>query len=374
VGKRLVVSALVAAVAAAGCGGDDEPGKKEVVSCYAEPEQAVLLRALPVADIEVTEEAVRATAERICARQIGGLQAHADGTEILLGSRERPGMAELLEALVPRRLALYDWEPNVYGNPEKPLGSLFEAATRASQQTPRDEPEDIPSDQENDTTGDKYYVFGGSVRGQRRLFRPGAAVVGDRAARSLQRDYFTSCSEIAADVRAAQPGLDPKRAGRPAADTQCPAALGVGKVEKGTTVVKVPRGITLLTDEDDRGYWVVEDDAELTGSEIRRPEQQFDPVTNEPTVIFQLSADGREAFARTTKRVVERGPRARFTIVLDNRVMSVASIDPVAYPEGLDGSTGIQLNGIGSLDETQELARDLDVGALPLDVQVVRGP
>jgi hypothetical protein len=322
----------------------------------------------------VTEEAVRATAERICAREIRGVQAHADETEILLGSRERPGMAELLEAVAPRRLALYDWEPNVYGNPDKPIASLFAAATRASQQNPRDEPEDVPSDEENDTAGDKYYVFGGEVRGQRRLIRPGAAVVGDRAAQSLQRDYFTSCSEIAADIRAGQSGLDPKRAGRPAPDTECPAALGAGKVENGTTVVKVPRGITLLTDEDDRGYWVVEDDAELTGGEVRRPEQQLDPVTNEPTLVFQLSADGREAFQRTTKRIVERGPRARFTIAFDNRVMSVASIDPVANPEGLDGGTGIQLNGIGTLEETQELAHVLDVGQLPLDLQVVRGP
>jgi SecD/SecF fusion protein len=374
VSKRLLVGALVAAVAAVGCGGDDEPGKKEVVSCYAEPEQSVLLRALPVADIEVTEEAVRATAERVCAREISGVQAHADGTEILLGSRDRPGMAELLAAVAPRRLAFYDWEPNVYGSPDKPIGSLYEAVTRASELTPRDEPEDVPSDLENDSAGDKYYLFAN----RQRLIRPGAAVVGERAAQSLRRDYFTSCGEIAADVRAAQPGLDPSTTGKPGPETQCPAALGAGKVEKGTTVVKVPRGIVVLAAEGGRGYWVVEDDAEITGAEIRKPEQQLDPVTNEPVVTFDLGADGREAFARVTKRVAERGTREdsfqRFAIALDGEVLSLASINHVANPEGIDGSNGAQINGVGTLDQTQELARDLDAGALPLDVQVLRGP
>jgi hypothetical protein len=378
VSKRLLVSALVAAVAAVGCGNDDKPGKEEVVSCYAEPEQAVLLRALPVADIEVTEEAVRATAERICAREIRGVQAHADGIEILVGSRERTGMAELLASVAPRRLAVYDWEPNVHGNPDKPIGSLYEAVTRASELTPRAEPEDVPSDEENDTAGDKYYVFGGEVRGERRLIRPGAAVVGDKAAQSLRREYFTTCSEIAADVRAGQSDLDPKRAGKPAPETQCPAALGVAKVEKGTTVVKVPRGIAVVTSENDRGYWVVEDDADLTGGEIKNPQQQLDPITNEPIVTFEFNADGREALARMTLRIVERGARQdsfqRFAIVLDDEIVSLASIDHAANPEGLDGSTGAQMNGVGSLAETQELARALDVGPLPLDLQVVRGP
>jgi hypothetical protein len=380
VSKRLLVCALVAAMAAAGCGGDESGGKEEVVSCYAEPEQSVLLRALPVADIEVTEEAVRATAERICARQISGVQAHADGTEIQLGSRERPPMAELLAAAAPGRVAFYDWEANVYGSPDKPVASMYDAASRAAELTPREEPEevDFPSDAENDVEGDKYFLFGGEVRGERRLIRPGAAVVGDRAAAALRRDYFTSCAEIAADVRSAQAGLDPKRTGRPAPDTQCPGALGVGKVEKGSTVVKVPRGIAVLADEEARGWWVVEDDAEITGSEIRNPEQQLDPLTNEPIVTFEFNADGREAFARMTLRIVARAVRAdraqRFAIVLDDRVMSLAQIDHVANPQGLDGSAGAALTGVGDLDESKQLARTLDVGPLPLDLQVVRGP
>jgi preprotein translocase subunit SecD len=201
--------------------------------------------------------------------------------------------------------------------------------------------------------------------------------VGDRAAAALRRDYFTTCAEIAADVRAAHTGLDRGRAGRPAAGSECSGALGAGRVEKGTSVVKVPRGIAVIAAEDG-GWWVVEDDAELAGGEIKNPEQQLDPLTNEPIVTFGFNADGREAFARMTLRIVERGVRAdspqRFAIVLDDRVMSLAQVDHVANPEGLDGSAGAALTGVGNLHQSQQLARTLDVGPLPLDLQVVEAP
>src|SRR3712207_7038118 len=46
----------------------------------------------------------------------------------------------------------------------------------------------------------------------------------------------------------------------------------------------------------------------------------------------------------------------RFMITLDGQAVSTATIDFIRNPEGIDGETGAQINGIGSIEETQDLA------------------
>src|ERR671920_2344023 len=80
------------------------------------------------------------------------------------------------------QLQFYDWEPNVYGDTGQPVISLFQAVQNASKQKPRAEKDDVPPggaskeieqrfggdekkieqyyDGQNDTGGDKYYLFG----------------------------------------------------------------------------------------------------------------------------------------------------------------------------------------------------------------------
>ena len=43
-----------------------------------------------------------------------------------------------------------------------------------------------------------------------------------------------------------------------------------------------------------RFYYVLEDDSELSGSDIKNPEQNFDPNTNEPIVTFEFTDNGRK--------------------------------------------------------------------------------
>jgi SecD/SecF fusion protein len=158
--------------------------------------------------------------------------------------------------------------------------------------------------------------------------------------------------------------------------------------------VKVPRGIVLLKAEAagagspasaSLGYWVIEDDAELSGADIVNPKQQFDPQTNEPIVTFEFTDAGRAAFARATKREAVRGAQLlappgtpvdqrfqRFAIALDNQIVSLATISFVDNPEGIDGSTGAQVAGVGSLRDTQTLAESLRIGALPVELRLER--
>src|SRR5205085_1606121 len=48
-----------------------------------------------------------------------------------------------------------------------------------------------------------------------------------------------------------------------------------------------------------------------------------------------------------------------------------AYIDFIENPEGIDGRTGAQINGIGSLQETQDLAQNLRIGALPVKLRLI---
>ena len=100
-------------------------------------------------------------------------------------------------------------------------------------------------------------------------------------------------------------------------------------------------------------FFVIEDDSELSGRDIENPEQTFDPNTNAPVVTMEFTDEGREAFARVTKRLADRGARIilppgsdreqafqRFAITLDNKIVSLATIDFVQNPEGIDGRNG----------------------------------
>ncbi len=158
-------------------------------------------------------------------------------------------------------------------------------------------------------------------------------------------------------------------------------------------MIKVPQGIVIVEDEESTQptgpespefYYVLEDDSELSGSDIKNPEQNTDPNTQEPIVTMDFTDDGRRRFANVTKRIAERGSEQikptgadpaetfqRFAITLDNQIVSLATIDYLENPEGIDGRTGAQINGIGSLEDTQDLAESLRIGALPINLKLI---
>ncbi len=99
---------------------------------------------------------------------------------------------------------------------------------------------------------------------------------------------------------------------------------------------------------------------------------------------MDFTDQGREAFAAVTQRIAQRGaeqirppgapPEAtfqRFAITLDNEIVSLATIDYVENPEGIDGRTGAQITDIGTLQETQDLAESLRIGALPIQLELI---
>ncbi|GAC1318815.1 MAG: hypothetical protein NVSMB25_08700 [Thermoleophilaceae bacterium] len=324
------------------------------------------------------------------------------------------------------QLQFYDWEKSVIGDPNQPIFGLFPAAQLAAKQHDTPEPTDVPAggptkdvvqrfggnqaqiqqyyDQKNDTSGNKYYLFGPGTGAARQIIRPGQLSPSGTSSGSSQANdataFYESCQEIQKDFEGsgATRGQRHSSSGAPAKDSQCSAELqklateGIGP-PAGSTVVLVPQGVTLIKQQAPRTasksfpinqYYVLQDDSELSGSDITDPKPQTDPQTQEPIVTFNFTDAGRRAFARVTKRLAQRGaqkinppgtPRdrsfQRFAITLDNQVVSLATIDYVQNPDGIDGSTGVQINGIGNFQETNDLAQNLRIGALAVELKLI---
>ena len=320
------------------------------------------------------------------------------------------------------QLQFYDWEPNLIledtegggtisaldaiqqqstAAQERPQPSLFEAVQLAGKARPVAEEADLPPggaprsvaqrfgndrrallesyDRRNDSAGDKYYLFApGSGPTRRPLSGPAS-----------------SCQELLSElIDRAPEGNRGQRT--PPRGSECQGelrALGTAGPPEGSQVLKVPRGIAVVQAQRPENlpetaqvsqYWVIEDDSELSGGEVRNPEQNTDPQTNEPVVTMEFTDTGQRAFQQVTQRIAQRGSETllppgsspdaafqRFAITLDNQIISLATINFRENPEGIDGRTGAQITGIGNIEETQDLSNSLRIGALPIDLALV---
>ncbi len=304
------------------------------------------------------------------------------------------------------QLQFYDWEPNVLGDrgPEAPFSgskALFQAVELASKSKPKAEQTDIPpgapdsltkeqADRQNDSSKSKLYLFGPD---QRLIAGPDASCEelladfeGVRGPKRTAKDIpkGSDCAKELAQVPVgdAKPASDTTSAKR---ETGPPAGSQVLTVPQGIVVIEAEK----LPNQPDsvQRFFVLEDDSELSGSDIKNPEQNTDQNTQEPIVTMEFTDNGRERFANVTKRIAQRGSEVilppgatqeqreaalqRFAITLDNQIVSLATIDFRENPEGIDGRTGAQINGIGSLQETQDLAESLRIGALPIELKLI---
>jgi SecD/SecF fusion protein len=307
------------------------------------------------------------------------------------------------------QLQFYDWEPNLVGrdgrvgagNADRPFRSLYEAVQAAGKAQPKAEAVDIPPDgvesqverrfrgdrqkilehydRRNDTAATKHYLFAPGEGPTRRLLEGPAP-----SCRQLLQEYIEKAEGKRPAPRAPPKGSECRPELRKLGAAGPPAGSTVAVVPRGIVVVKAERPEKVPARARFDQHHVLEDDSELSGADIRSPEQNFDPQTNEPIVTFEFTDQGRKAFARVTKRIAERGaniilppgspPTAafqNFAIALDNEIVSRAFINFRENPEGIDGRTGAQISGIGNLQESQDLAENLRIGALPVDLQLI---
>jgi SecD/SecF fusion protein len=123
---------------------------------------------------------------------------------------------------------------------------------------------------------------------------------------------------------------------------------------------------------------------ELTGEDLRLSgtRQDFDTTSGQPIVTMQFTDEGGDKFGDITGKLAQRGKLKfnttgggqgdyrnfvqHFAIVLDREIKSWPSIDFKDNPNGIRGSNGAQITGIGELGEAKDLALVLQSGALPV--------
>jgi SecD/SecF fusion protein len=171
----------------------------------------------------------------------------------------------------------------------------------------------------------------------------------------------------------------------------------LGKLPKGAKLkaVRVNPGTVLvqahavegtggkITNASPNSWYVLKDDPVLNGSDITNPTQSNDESTGQPNVTFGFSSHGKGVFERVTKEIAHRGQEAQlpgvshelalqhFAVVLDGQLITVPSIDFNKYPEGIDASTGSEISGGFTITSAQNLANELQSGALPIKLVLI---
>jgi SecD/SecF fusion protein len=325
---------------------------------------------------EVTNEAIERSIdimrERVDKLGVAEPEIQRTGSDLISVALPNVTNAERAQEQVGRvaQLYFYDWEKNVLGPNLKPavdlppdealqvsttpIKSLYEAVKRASKRKPQNNP--------NNTTQGQYYLFNKKTK------QP----VGPDGKPVAPQDY--------------QPAETKEELWSDTPDQKQPPGTEVLKVNRGTVVVgaELPDG----ADEDAAppGYFVLNDDPGLTGTDIKDPQQEQDTSpggTGQPIVTMDFTDEGRKKFQDITRELAQRGVERQipgqppqsafqtFAIVLDNQIVSRPYIDFNQNPDGIDGSTGAQISGGFTIQSAQDLAQFLRIGALPLKLKLI---
>jgi SecD/SecF fusion protein len=159
------------------------------------------------------------------------------------------------------------------------------------------------------------------------------------------------------------------------------------RVNPGTVVVQampLTAASGKVIDASPDSWYVLNDDPALTGADIKNPRQSLDNGgSGQPNVVFEFSSSGGKTFQRVTKEIAERGQQAQlpgiskanavqhFAIVLDNQLITAPFIDFTQNPEGIDPTNGSQISGGFTLTSAQNLADELQSGALPIKLELI---
>src|SRR4051794_38097383 len=283
----------------------------------------------------------------------------------LLGARQievnLPGVADADRAAKQvgstAQLYFYDWEANILDSDcrtnddqvnggQQAITGLYNAVKQAGKCT------DVKATPASNTPKPRYYAFN-----------------------KVSKQPFENAQ-----------GLDSEKAALDALDEADRAKAEVLSVPANVLVVRDQKGDPVNGKQPpppDR-WWVIQDHPALGGTDIKNPEQNFDQQGGGgPIVTFDFTGKGRKAFQDITRRIAQRGndnalPGANpiaasqhFAIVLDDELVSAPYINYNENPDGIDGSTGAQISGGFTIQSAQDLAKILQIGALPIKLELI---
>ena len=302
------------------------------------------------------------------------------------------------------QLQFYDWEPNVLdpNGPDVPFAgskSLYDATEFAQKQKPKAEKTDVPpgsdltpeqADKQNDSSAtDRYYLFG-----------PDRYPIGPDGKPLVEGDYdpSPSCKSLLADYEPAggppqevreghpvPPGARGARVRRPARRLHGVQGAARHRGPRGRGRAEPVRARAPLLRA--RGRLRAERQGDQEPRAGLRPEHAR--AAREHGVHGQgarrrsrRSPSGSPTAAATARRSQGVDPNCpqgsqpsdffqRFAITLDNKIVSLATIDYQENPDGIDGRNGASIQNIGSIQDAQDLAENLRIGALPIDLKLI---
>src|SRR3954453_10796977 len=254
---RKLASGVVAAATAiqlTGCAGNGSGDADRPCDGPGTGGPRVVYRAEPTPDApRVTRVAIEQTIEVMCdrARPLGSRGSRirsVRGSRIVVRLGPGESASQTAVALgIPARLAFYDWDANVIGNPDQPLTDLAHAVRRAERAQPRAEEDDLPPTGAEQGTIDRYDGDQARIRNfyDRRNDAIGATYYAESGGRVIAGPE-TSCAGLA--VALAPTGRPPKGENA-ASDLDAPACgrrLSGRGLPPGGTVHMVPRGIRVI--------------------------------------------------------------------------------------------------------------------------------
>jgi SecD/SecF fusion protein len=297
------------------------------------------------------------------------------------------------------RLFFYDWEANALTSSGKPVASLLQVqdptADLISQGTSATPPgqtgagsmplyqavklaaaQPYSASGHNARLFSQYWVFGAP---------------GSTACATAARDAHT---QVAAGVHCLLAGPVSEKPGTSAAQAQqdliaSPLPTGV-KLSDGQTL-EVKRGTVVLQASDAsfnpstsftnpaKQFFVLKDNVALQGTDITNPQQSTDQ-TGQPDVSFSFTGPGQTEFQNVTAAIAHRGELdhqfnqkqvQHFAVALDQKLITVPSIDYNQYPDGIIGGGGADITGGFTIQSAQALATQLRLGALPINLKLI---
>jgi SecD/SecF fusion protein len=335
--------------------------------------------------LDRTIEIMRKRVDQLGVSQTGIQRTGADEIVVSLPQVKTAGRAEE-QVGKTAQLFFYDWEPNVIGAEGAPAPSdaavtgganpgtsvtglpLYRAVQRALKRPP------IYPPTNSDTVS---YLRGCTPELNEATTGPKAGCVYgtwyllDTKHEKVLRGPETTKHDLFTDLKNVPPG----------------AELKAVRVNPGTIVVQALPETDRegkVTHASPEAWYVLNDNPALTGADITNPVAgtQENGVGG-PSVHFGFTGHGKSTFERVTRDISRRGENAiipgrpkqeafqHFAILLENQLITVPSIDFTKYPEGIDATTGSEITGNFTVSSAQNLANELQSGALPVHLQLV---
>jgi SecD/SecF fusion protein len=378
----IVVSGIVIASKETKLGLDLKGGVQLVLQGRPTPQQPTI----DTTSMERAVDIIRSGCDQLGVSEIEVSRVGTDQIQVGIPGATSVGKATEC-ATKPARLYFFDWEPNL-------IGREFAIGGHPGKEPPKGPVEE--ADEEWKAAGRSI-----SAKPNQRLIISGAYPTEFAAAK------LASEQKPRPDCECSQPTtyyLFAKKAPHKLIDgpeyTKDDLYVdpnGKRRPESIGTVVKVPKGTIVVSErpQDSQGkvlenappgWFALNDDPALSGTEITRPKQESDEL-GQPNVTFGFTDSGRTAFQDVTRRIAQRGAAqaiggsseqeaealsGHFAVVLDNEVKTRPIINFAQNPEGIDGRTGAQISGgFNTITEAQTLASYLQRGALPINLNLI---